>query len=182
MYAWGKKRKLLVFTAVYVCVQAKLTLVRFFFNFFFLHLSLTAMLHSTIPGFIGMYLHKSGQGATQFFTAMLHFTILGYIGIYLHKSSQGATQCFTAMLHSTILGFIGIYLHKRGQGACNLMKWTLFRPSLFTSWKKKKNQMQKELFNQPIVEGPMPACFLKGGGGLKGTHDWCHIPKQSQQC
>ena len=36
MYAWGKKRKLLVFTAVYVCVKAKLTLVRFFFfNFFF---------------------------------------------------------------------------------------------------------------------------------------------------
>merc|ERR1719234_1708729 len=34
MYAWGKKRKLLVFTAVYVCVKAKLTLVRFFFNFF----------------------------------------------------------------------------------------------------------------------------------------------------
>ena len=40
MYAWGKKRKLLVFTAVYVCVKAKLTLVRFFFIFFFLHLSL----------------------------------------------------------------------------------------------------------------------------------------------
>ena len=35
MYAWGKKRKLLVFTAVYVCVKAKLTLVSFFFNFFF---------------------------------------------------------------------------------------------------------------------------------------------------
>ena len=35
MYACGKKRKLLVFTAVYVCVKAKLTLVRFFFNFFF---------------------------------------------------------------------------------------------------------------------------------------------------
>ena len=40
MYAWGKKRKLLVFTAVYVCVKAKLTLVRFFFIFFCLHLSL----------------------------------------------------------------------------------------------------------------------------------------------
>ena len=35
MYAWGKKRKLLVFTAVYVCVKAKLTLVRFFSIFFF---------------------------------------------------------------------------------------------------------------------------------------------------
>ena len=31
----GKKRKLLVFTAVYVCVKAKLTLVRFFFFKFF---------------------------------------------------------------------------------------------------------------------------------------------------
>ena len=40
MYAWGKKRKLLVFTAVYVCVKAKLTFVSFF-SIFFLHLSLT---------------------------------------------------------------------------------------------------------------------------------------------
>ena len=39
MYAWGKKGKMLVFTGVYVCVKAKLTLVRFFFLFFFLHLS-----------------------------------------------------------------------------------------------------------------------------------------------
>ena len=41
MYAWGKKRKMLVFTGVYVCVKAKLTFVSFFFNFFFLHLSLS---------------------------------------------------------------------------------------------------------------------------------------------
>ena len=27
MYAWGKKGKMLVFTGVYVCVNAKLTLV-----------------------------------------------------------------------------------------------------------------------------------------------------------
>jgi len=31
MYAWGKKGKMLVFTGVYVCVRAKLTLVSFFF-------------------------------------------------------------------------------------------------------------------------------------------------------
>ena len=43
MYAWGKKRKLLVFTAVYVCVKAKLTLVRFFFNFFFCTFPLQVM-------------------------------------------------------------------------------------------------------------------------------------------
>ena len=30
MYAWGKKGKMLVFTGVYVCVKAKLTLVSFF--------------------------------------------------------------------------------------------------------------------------------------------------------
>ena len=41
----GKKGKMLVFTGVYVCVKAKLTLVRFF-SFFFLHLSLT-QLHCT---------------------------------------------------------------------------------------------------------------------------------------
>ena len=35
MYAWGKKRKMLVFTGVYVCVKAKLTLVSFFFLVFF---------------------------------------------------------------------------------------------------------------------------------------------------
>ena len=35
MYAWGKKGKMLVFTGVYVCVKAKLTLVRFFSFFFF---------------------------------------------------------------------------------------------------------------------------------------------------
>ena len=35
MYAWGKKRKMLVFTGVYVCVKAKLTLVSFFSIFFF---------------------------------------------------------------------------------------------------------------------------------------------------
>jgi len=40
MYDWGKKRKMLVFTGVYVCVKAKLTFVSFFFNFFILHLSL----------------------------------------------------------------------------------------------------------------------------------------------
>ena len=49
MYAWGKKRKLLVFTAVYVCVKAKLTLVRFFFNFFFLHLSLMCFFQGGTP-------------------------------------------------------------------------------------------------------------------------------------
>ena len=43
MYAWGNKRKLLVFTAMYVCVKAKLTLVRFFSKFF-LHLSLNPSL------------------------------------------------------------------------------------------------------------------------------------------
>ena len=35
MYVWGKKRKMLVFTGVYVCVKAKLTLVRFFSKNFF---------------------------------------------------------------------------------------------------------------------------------------------------
>ena len=36
MYDWGKKRKMLVFTGVYVCVKAKLTFVSFFSsNFFF---------------------------------------------------------------------------------------------------------------------------------------------------
>ena len=35
MYAWGKKGKMLVFTGVYVCVKAKLTLVSFFFLVFF---------------------------------------------------------------------------------------------------------------------------------------------------
>ena len=35
MYAWGKKGKILVFTGVYVCVKAKLTLVSFFFLVFF---------------------------------------------------------------------------------------------------------------------------------------------------
>ena len=40
MYAWGKKGKMLVFTGVYVCVKAKLTLVSFF-SLFFLHLSLS---------------------------------------------------------------------------------------------------------------------------------------------
>ena len=35
MYDWGKKRKMLVFTGVYVCVKAKLTFVSFFFQFFF---------------------------------------------------------------------------------------------------------------------------------------------------
>ena len=37
MYAWGKKGKMLVFTGVYVCVRAKLTLVSFFlvFSLFF---------------------------------------------------------------------------------------------------------------------------------------------------
>ena len=35
MYDWGKKRKMLVFTGVYVCVKAKLTFVIFFSNFFF---------------------------------------------------------------------------------------------------------------------------------------------------
>ena len=39
MYAWGKKGKMLVFTRVYVCVKAKLTLVSFFY-FFFMHLPL----------------------------------------------------------------------------------------------------------------------------------------------
>ena len=35
MYDWGKKRKMLVFTGVYVCVKAKLTFVSFFLPFFF---------------------------------------------------------------------------------------------------------------------------------------------------
>ena len=35
MYAWGKKQKRLVFTGVYVCVRAKLTLDSFFSLFFF---------------------------------------------------------------------------------------------------------------------------------------------------
>ena len=35
MYAWGKKGKMLVFTGVYVCVKAKLTVVSFFFLVFF---------------------------------------------------------------------------------------------------------------------------------------------------
>ena len=35
MYDWGKKRNMLVFTGVYVCVKAKLTFVSFFFKFFF---------------------------------------------------------------------------------------------------------------------------------------------------
>ena len=35
MYAWGKKGKMLVFTGVYVCVKANLTLVSFFFLVFF---------------------------------------------------------------------------------------------------------------------------------------------------
>ena len=34
MYAWGKKGKMLVFTGVYVCVKAKLTLFSFFPCFF----------------------------------------------------------------------------------------------------------------------------------------------------
>ena len=34
MYAWGKKGKMLLFTGVYVCVKAKLTLVSFFSPFF----------------------------------------------------------------------------------------------------------------------------------------------------
>ena len=34
MYAWGKKGKMLLFTGVYVCVKAKLTLVSFFPCFF----------------------------------------------------------------------------------------------------------------------------------------------------
>ena len=41
MYAWGKKGNFLVFTGVYVCVKAKLTLVSLF-PCFFLHLSLIA--------------------------------------------------------------------------------------------------------------------------------------------
>ena len=35
MYDWGKKRKMLVFTGVYVCVKAKLTFVSFFFGIFY---------------------------------------------------------------------------------------------------------------------------------------------------
>ena len=34
MYDWGKKRKMLVFTGVYVCVKAKLTFVSFFSSIF----------------------------------------------------------------------------------------------------------------------------------------------------
>ena len=34
MYDWGKKRNMLVFTGVYVCVKAKLTCVSFFPFFF----------------------------------------------------------------------------------------------------------------------------------------------------
>ena len=36
----GKKSKSVSFSRVYVCVKAKLTLVSFFFTFFFMHLSL----------------------------------------------------------------------------------------------------------------------------------------------
>ena len=35
MYDLGKKRKMLVFTGVYVCVKAKLTFVSFFSQFFY---------------------------------------------------------------------------------------------------------------------------------------------------
>ena len=50
----GKKRKLLVFTAVYVCVKAKLTLISFFFFFFFctFHLSQSAGTKSTSMGLL----------------------------------------------------------------------------------------------------------------------------------
>ena len=47
MYAWGKKGKMLVFTGVYVCVKAKLTLVSFFLPFF-LHLSLIKTTNSNL--------------------------------------------------------------------------------------------------------------------------------------
>ena len=63
MYAWGKKRKLLVFTAVYVCVKAKLTLVRFFFKKKFWHLSLRLNLLSFLI-LIAMEL-KAYQSVTQ---------------------------------------------------------------------------------------------------------------------
>ena len=48
MYDWGKKRKMLVFTGVYVCVKAKLTFVSFF-SIFFLHLSLTSCFLKLLP-------------------------------------------------------------------------------------------------------------------------------------
>ena len=40
-HAWEKISKMLVFTRVYVCVKAKLTFISFFFQFFFVHLSLS---------------------------------------------------------------------------------------------------------------------------------------------
>ena len=47
----GKKSKSVSFSRVYVCVKAKLTLVRFFFHCFFLHLSLIylPLLFSNLP-------------------------------------------------------------------------------------------------------------------------------------
>ena len=56
MYAWGKKRKLLVFTAVYVCVKAKLTLV------FCLHLSLRCLVGSLHVGLMGVKLGGEDEG------------------------------------------------------------------------------------------------------------------------
>ena len=66
MYDWGKKRKMLVFTGVYVCVKAKLTFVSFFP--FFLHLSLRE-LHTlqedqrlAVRVFLQDFLEESGSG------------------------------------------------------------------------------------------------------------------------
>ena len=53
MYDWGKKRKMLVFTGVYVCVKAKLTLVSFFLLFYFVHLPLKLLL-----GFVKVLLRE----------------------------------------------------------------------------------------------------------------------------
>ena len=55
MYAWGKKRKLLVFTAVYVCVKAKLTLVWFFFFNFFCTFPLTYYLMKHLFSLANIY-------------------------------------------------------------------------------------------------------------------------------
>ena len=90
MYAWGKKQKLLVFTAVYVCVQAKLTLVRFFFNFF-LHLSLTEF-HVPIDR-VRVCMGKSSSGENLTVFSLKQATKHKKIS-FIHKSE--ATQIILA--------------------------------------------------------------------------------------
>ena len=46
MYAWGKKGKMLVFTGVYVCVKAKVTLGSFFSLFFVAPFPYSSMTHN----------------------------------------------------------------------------------------------------------------------------------------